>query len=127
MIRLIATRLAFALGSLLLISVVVFAITALLPGDAAQAALGQAATPEAVKALRATLGLDLPPWLRYLHWLGGMLHGDPGQSLAGAVPVSSLIGSRLPNSFLLAAVTAGLGADRADPGHHHGDVARVGV
>ncbi|HWK47986.1 MAG TPA: ABC transporter permease [Stellaceae bacterium] len=108
MARLISARLAFALVSLLLISAVVFGVTALLPGDAAQELLGQAATPEAVKSLRASLGLDQPGWLRYLHWLGGLLSGDPGRSLANNVPVASLIGSRLPNSLLLAAVTAGV-------------------
>jgi peptide/nickel transport system permease protein len=106
MVRLIASRLALALVSLWLVSLIVFAITALLPGDAAQAALGQAATPEAVQALRETLGLDAPGWLRYLHWLGGLLRGDPGLSFASSVPVASLIGNRLPNSLLLAAVTA---------------------
>jgi peptide/nickel transport system permease protein len=86
----------------------VFAITALLPGDTAEELLGQAATPEAVAGLRTALGLDEPAPLRYLHWLGGLLTGDPGRSLVNGVPVAELIGSRLPNSLMLAAATAAI-------------------
>lgn len=106
MLRLILGRLAIGVLSLLAVSVAVFAITALLPGDVAQESLGQAATPEAVAGLRRALGLDLPAHLRYLHWLGGLLSGDPGRSLVNDVPVATLIGSRLPNSLMLAAATA---------------------
>ena len=104
--RLLGTRIAMALLSLLAVSAVVFAITGVLPGDAAQEQLGQAATPEAVAALRKQMGLDQPAPLRYLHWLTGMLSGNPGQSLVSSSPVADLIGSRLPNSLQLAAVTA---------------------
>jgi peptide/nickel transport system permease protein len=104
--RLITTRLAYAIVSLLAVSVVVFAITAVLPGDAAQEQLGQSATPEAVAALRAQMGLDQPAPLRYGRWLVGLLTGDPGVSLVNNVPVAGLIESRLPNSLLLAALTA---------------------
>ncbi|HKM61169.1 MAG TPA: ABC transporter permease [Acidisphaera sp.] len=103
--RLLLGRLGAALLSLLLVSVAVFAITAQLPGDVAQQLLGQAATPEAVRGLRTALGLDQPAWLRYLHWLGGMLAGNPGISLVNGLPVAHLIGSRLGNSLLLAAAT----------------------
>jgi peptide/nickel transport system permease protein len=106
MTRLIGARLAVMLATLLFISLVVFSITALLPGDVAQIMLGQAATPEAVAGLRAALNLDQPAPVRYLLWLGGMLTGDPGVSLANNMPVATLIGSRLGNSLLLAGVTA---------------------
>ena len=106
MLRLIVTRLAVSLLTLWIVSVLVFGATALLPGDVAQAVLGQAATPEAVAGLRAAMHLDQPAWLRYLIWLGGLLHGDPGRSLVNHLPVSELIGTRLPNSVLLAALTA---------------------
>ena len=106
MLRLIVTRLAVSLLTLWIVSVLVFGATALLPGDVAQAVLGQAATPEAVAGLRAAMHLDQPAWLRYLIWLGGLLHGDPGRSLVNHLPVSELIGTRLPNSLLLAALTA---------------------
>ena len=103
---LLARRIALALLSLLAVSVVVFAITAVLPGDAAQEQLGQEATPEALAALRAPMGLDVPAPQRYVRWLGGLVRGNLGVSSATQLPVTELIGSRLPNSLLLAAVTA---------------------
>jgi len=102
---LLARRIALALLSLLAVSVVVFAITAVLPGDAAQEQLGQEATPEALAALRAQMGLDVPAPQRYVRWLGGLVRGNLGVSSATQLPVTELIGSRLPNSLLLAAVT----------------------
>lgn len=107
-LRLIAGRVAMALLSLLAVSVIVFAITALLPGDAAQEQLGQEATPEALAALRVQMGLTLSGPERYWQWLSGMLQGNPGKSVVSGAPVAELIRSRLPNSLLLAAVTAGL-------------------
>ena len=103
---LIVRRIGIAVLTLLLVSIVVFSITASLPGDAAQAALGQSATPEMIAALRAQLGLDQAAHLRYLHWLIGLLSGNPGQSLANNVPVRELIALRLPKSLLLAGVAA---------------------
>src|SRR6266404_4738733 len=103
---LIAKRIGIAILTLLLVSIAVFSITALLPGDAAQAALGQSATPETIAALRAQLGLDQPAHLRYLHWLLSLLAGNPGQSLANNVPVGELIALRLPKSLLLAGAAA---------------------
>jgi peptide/nickel transport system permease protein len=103
---LIVKRLGVAALTLLLVSIVVFTITSLLPGDAAQEALGQSATPETVAALRAQLGLDQPAHLRYVHWLGGLLSGDAGQSMANNRPVSELVASRLPKSLWLAGITA---------------------
>jgi len=106
LLKLLAQRFVLALVSLLAVSVIVFAITAVLPSDAAQEQLGQEATPEALAALRAKMGLDVPAPQRYLHWLGGLVHGDLGVSSITQLPVGELIGSRLPNSLLLAAVTA---------------------
>lgn len=106
LLKLLAQRIGLALLSLLAVSAVVFAITGVLPGDAAQEQLGQEATPEAVAALRAQMGLDVPAHQRYLRWLGGLLRGDLGTSSATQMPVAELIASRLPNSLLLAAVTA---------------------
>lgn len=105
-LNLVGQRVALALLSLLAVSVVVFAITAVLPGDAAQEQLGQDATPAALAALRAQMGLDVPAPVRYARWLAGMLHGDMGTSSTTQMKVGDLIGSRLPNSLLLAAVTA---------------------
>jgi peptide/nickel transport system permease protein len=106
MTTLIARRIGIAALTLLLVSAVVFLITAALPGDAAQAALGQSATPETIAALRAQMGLDEPVYLRYLHWLGGILSGNPGQSLANNTPVAELIALRLPKSLWLAGAAA---------------------
>src|SRR5687767_7324038 len=101
-LSLIVKRIGMAALTLLLVSIVVFTITSLLPGDAAEESLGQSATPEAVAALRAQLGLDQPAPERYARWLVGMLSGNPGQSMANNLPVSELIGMRLPKSLLLA-------------------------
>src|SRR6516225_6334302 len=104
--RLIAARLGLALLTLLLVSAVVFAITGLLPGDAAQQALGQAATPEQVAALRHQFGLDQPALQRYVQWLMHVASGNFGTSLSNNLPVSELISTRLPNSLVLAGLTA---------------------
>jgi peptide/nickel transport system permease protein len=105
-LKLLLQRIGLALLSLLAVSVIVFAITAVLPGDAAEEQLGQDATPEALAALRAQMGLDVPAPERYVHWLGGLLQGDLGKSATTQLPVADLLTSRLPNSLLLAAVTA---------------------
>jgi peptide/nickel transport system permease protein len=104
--RLLLSRLGTSLLTLLFVATVVFAVTNLLPGDVAEELLGQSATPEAVAGLRTALGLDVPPFQRYLAWLGNMAMGDPGRSLVNGQPVATLIGSRLGNSLMLAGITA---------------------
>ena len=99
-------RMAFGVLTLFVISALVFMGVEALPGDLAQAILGQSATPETVLAMRKQLGLDLPAYLRYLHWIGGVIHGDFGVSLANQRPISELIGQRLGNTVLLASVAA---------------------
>jgi peptide/nickel transport system permease protein len=103
---LIASRIAMGLLSLLAVSIVVFAITSVLPGDAAQEQLGQDATPEALTALRKEMGLDKPAPERYVQWLGGVVRGNPGVSPVTGGSVGEMIGNRLPASLLLAALTA---------------------
>lgn len=105
MMFLIARRAGAGILTLLIVSAVVFFITSLLPGDAAQMILGQNATPETVTALRAQLGLDQPLLLRYFSWLGGMLQGDFGTSFASHLPVMQLVAQRIPATFELAAIT----------------------
>jgi len=105
-LRLVAGRLVVGLLSLLAVSVVVFAITAVLPGDAAQERLGQEATAEALTALRQEMGLTQSAPQRYWNWLIGMARADPGKSVVTGASVGEMIASRLPNSLLLAAVTA---------------------
>lgn len=102
---LILRRIGSVVLTLFIVSALVFIITSLLPGDAAQQALGQAATPETVAALREQLGLNLPIWQRYFMWLGGMLHGDFGTSFANHLPVSKLVAQRIPATFELAGIT----------------------
>ncbi|MGM0698794.1 MAG: ABC transporter permease [Actinomycetota bacterium] len=80
----------FAL-SLLVASVVIFALMSLLPGNAAQVALGTNATPEAVASLEAQYGLDRPPLIRYFDWLGGMLTGDFGTSYVTGAEITPVI------------------------------------
>lgn len=104
-LRLIIVRILYALLTLLLVSIVVFVISGLLPGDAAQEMLGQSATPAAVAALRHQYGLDLPAHVRYLSWIKGIFGGDAGQSIVANMPVSEIIADRLPNSLKLAAAT----------------------
>ncbi|RYM08997.1 ABC transporter permease [Sphingobium cupriresistens] len=105
-LSLIGKRFASSLLTLLLVSVTIFVIAQLLPGDAAQEALGQSATAEQVAALRHEMGLDRPAYVRYASWLTGMVSGDPGQSMVANMPVAGVIAERLPNSLLLAALTA---------------------
>ncbi|MCP4981278.1 MAG: ABC transporter permease, partial [Gammaproteobacteria bacterium] len=103
---LIAQRVAIGLMVLLLVSVLVFAGTEVLPGDVAHAILGQSATPELVAQVRERLGLDEPATLRYFYWLGNLVSGDLGTSLASGASISDLIGERIFNTFLLALSTA---------------------
>jgi peptide/nickel transport system permease protein len=119
-LRIIGQRLALGVLTLFVVSIVIFAAVNMLPGDFAQAILGQGATPEAVEAIRQDLGLDKPPVTRYLEWLGGAVQGDLGNSFAqanfasfvgsdGASTMGSVaaqIGPRFANTMFLAGVTA---------------------
>lgn len=102
MLQFFLRRLAFILFILFCISLIVFAVTELLPGDAAQMILGQKATPATLAGLRTRLGLDQPAPVRYLAWIGGVVRGDWGESLIMNLPVGPLLAQRLGNSALLA-------------------------
>ncbi len=104
--KLILKRVAFAIVTLFVISVLISLGVEFLPGDLAQAVLGRAATPEALAAFRKELGLDQPLHVRYINWLGGFMQGDLGRSLANHIPVADLIGSRLWNTLFLASAAA---------------------
>lgn len=106
LLRLIAQRLALGIGTLFVVSVLIFAGTQLLPGDVAQAILGQSATPEAVAAIRKDLNLDRPAIVRYGEWLGHSLEGELGTSLANREPIRQMISGRLGNTLFLAAAAA---------------------
>ena len=103
---LIGRRLLVGVFILLVVSVLVFAGTEILPGDVATAILGQSATPELVALIRERLGLDDPVYLRYLHWLGGLVTGNLGTSLVNGADLSGEVGVRLFNTFFLALLTA---------------------
>ena len=105
-IGLVLKRLASGLITLLVISLLVFVGTEILPGDVAQAILGQQATPEAVQAIRDELGLERHAIVRYLEWLGNFVQGDLGKSLSSGRDITDLLGARLGNSFFLASVAA---------------------
>ncbi|MFN8592118.1 MAG: ABC transporter permease [Thermomicrobiales bacterium] len=97
----IARRLLQGIPVLLLITAIVFAVVAFIPGDPAAIVLGHAATPENVAALRHQMGLDKPLPLGYASWLGQVLRGDLGISILSRQPVLTLIGRALPITLYL--------------------------
>lgn len=105
-VRLLTQRIAFGIVTLVLVSVIIFAGTEILPGDVATAILGNEATPEALDAIRRSLHLYDPATVRYGRWFIALMHGDLGKSLANGMPVWELLGFRLYNTFFLAGLTA---------------------
>ena len=87
---------------LVLISLIVFVAIHVLPGSAATLILGEYATPESLRALERDMGLDRPLAVQYVAWIGGVVTGDWGYSLAMKQPVTAIVGLRLRNSALLA-------------------------
>lgn len=104
--RTIGLRLLLGLVTIWAVSVLIFAATNVLPGDAARAILGRAATPEAVAKLQAEMGLDRPLLTQYLGWVGGLVHLDLGKSLVTRGPVMDLVSPRFGNSLILLCVTS---------------------
>lgn len=102
-LMMLARRIASGAVLLWVISVLIFAGTEILPGNAAYAVLGRSAAPTALAAVRQQLGLDRPAYQRYADWLGGILHGNLGRSLTAPETVSAFIGSRFGNTLILAA------------------------
>ncbi len=111
----LTTRLVALAASLVVASVLVFTVASLLPGDVAVVILGTNATPENIAIVRHQLGLDQPAWLRYLWWVGGMLHGDLGSSALSHSAVGPLILQKLSVSAPLAALAAALALAIAIP------------
>ena len=101
-------RLLGLVGVLLGMSVLIFGIIHILPGNVAYAILGEFATPAAVAQLEAKLGLNDPLPVQYWRWLNAMLHGDFGMSIVMSRPAASLIGEALGRSALLAGLAFGL-------------------
>lgn len=102
MITYLLRRLIFAALTMFLSAALVFSALLIIPGDPAEIILGLGASPQAVAALRAQLGLDQPPLTRFVWWLGGVVRGDFGQSLNYQRAVGELILARLSVSLPLA-------------------------
>lgn len=105
-VKLAAQRIALGLMLLLAASVLIFLGTQILPGDVAQAILGQSATPQTLANLREQLGLNEPALTRYFSWLAGVLHGDLGTALSNGQPIAPALGKRLANTLFLAGTAA---------------------
>jgi len=104
MARFLLKRTAFALITLVLLSMIVFATAQLLPGNVGRNVLGGFADQRSVDLLNHQLGVDRPVYVQYGRWVGHLVHGDLGQSLEYKVSVSSLLGPALLNSLKLAAL-----------------------
>lgn len=107
-LTLVVQRVALGLLLLLAVSAVIFLGVEALPGDTAQAILGQSATPEALANLREKMGLNEPPLTRYFTWLGGVLTGDLGTALTNGADIAQSIGQRLGNTLFLAGCAAAI-------------------
>jgi peptide/nickel transport system permease protein len=107
-LKVIAQRIALGFLTLFTISLLITFGVELLPGDLAESILGQGATPETVKVFRTELGLDKPAHMRYLSWLGGIVTGDLGVSLANKREISELVGIRIANTLFLGGFAAAI-------------------
>ncbi|MGH6882559.1 MAG: ABC transporter permease, partial [Hypericibacter sp.] len=106
MFRLILSRVALGLVTLLAVSLLIFIATEVLPGDVASAVLGQGATPETLAVFRHELGLDRPAYVRYLEWLFNALRGDFGVALTNKRDIVTSISPKFDNTMFLAGYAA---------------------
>jgi peptide/nickel transport system permease protein len=97
----LCTRILLSILTLFIVSIIIFAIMEVLPGDVATRVLGRDATPAALAMLRAKLHLDDPAIVRYFNWLGGILRGDFGNALTSARPITEIVAPRLFNTVFL--------------------------
>jgi len=104
MTRYIFKRLGLALITLVLLSVIIFAASSVLPGNVGRAVLGPFATQESVDALNEQLGTNRPLVVQYKDWVSGLVHGDLGESLKYQVPAWDLLRPALENSLKLALI-----------------------
>jgi peptide/nickel transport system permease protein len=100
-VLLVVRRTLLSIVTLLLVSLIIFSMLEVLPGDVATRILGRDATPESLEVLRTELGLDRPAAVRYLDWLGGLATGDLGKSLVSSRPISEILAPRIFNTLLL--------------------------
>jgi ABC-type dipeptide/oligopeptide/nickel transport system permease component len=105
MSRFLLSRALSAFATLILSSFAVCMLIHLIPGDPVMMMMAQnsSPTPEQIARMRHALGLDLPLWQQYFHYMGNVLRGDLGRSIFGSEPVAALLLERLPNTFALAA------------------------
>ncbi len=96
MLALIGRRLATLVPVLIILSVAVFSLVSLIPGNAAQTLAGQSGTPAEIALYTRQLHLDEPFWVQYWHWAAGAIHLDFGKSLLTGQPVSSALLQRMP-------------------------------
>ncbi len=109
LLPLLARRLVAGVFTLFAVSIVVFAATQVLPGNAATAVLGQSATPLRIAQLEAQMHLDRPAVVQYASWIGGILRGHPGTSLVASQPVASIVLPRVLASATLVILAAIIG------------------
>ena len=109
-LALIGRRVGLGVITLFVVSVVIFAATEALPGNAAQAILGHSASPAQLHALEAQLHLNRSLVSQYGSWIGGVLTGNLGKSLANGMPVGSVVGPALVNSAILVALAGIIGS-----------------
>ena len=102
MTRYLARRLVYLVVQVALVATIVFLLLLLVPGDPAMAVLGETASQEQVEAMRHKLGIDQPFVVQYLSWLGGVAHGDLGQSIINGAPVQGQVAQRIGNTLELA-------------------------
>ena len=102
--KFLAQRLASILPTLFFVTLLIFGLQQLLPGDAAVVLAGEDQDPSVIAYLRDKLHLDEPFPVRYAYWLGGVVRGDLGDSLRIQKPVSELILEKLPVTIQLAAM-----------------------
>lgn len=113
--RFLLRRLASLIVTLAFVSVAVFVVVRVLPGDPALVIIGTEGTPEAAERLRRAMGLDRPLLVQYLDWLAAALRGDLGRSIQYDVPVGALILSRLSVTLPLTLMAAGIMVAAAIP------------
>ncbi|HET7260542.1 MAG TPA: ABC transporter permease [Casimicrobiaceae bacterium] len=102
MLTFVARRIATIVPTLVFVSMLIFGLQQLLPGDPAKVLAGEEQDPAVIAHLRATMHLDKPLPIRYLYWMRGVLHGDLGESQRSQQPVTTLIAEKLPVTLELA-------------------------
>src|SRR5882757_4129455 len=102
MLRILANRVLVAIPTLILVSMLIFGLQKMLPGDPVLALAGEDQNPQVIATLRAKYHLDQPVPVQYAYWVQGILHGNLGSSLRTNVPVRTLIAQKLPVTIQLA-------------------------